>query len=120
MLLCSLFTLLIITSLSHLHHNRLFFEPYAFAWFIASTNFFAAVFSFLSAQRRDIVSSMAFLFGGMAVRVTVMLSSVISVQLLKKEWLFPYSLTLLGCFVFYLILEVIIVMNSKTMVEIKR
>lgn len=81
-------------------------SPVFLGWIIASLNFIAAVISSLLGLKKSFKKCMWIVLGGSGIRMALMIIAVIIVMQVKNKWLMPFSLSLLGCFVMFLIVEV--------------
>lgn len=101
--------LLCFIGLAALILDRMDIEPVLSAWGLASLNFAAALWSLTRAQRTEPVRSMLLVFGGGGIRMLLMTSAVIAVMVKKAEWMVPFCIALLTCFIAFLIVEIIII-----------
>lgn len=84
-------------------------DPVLTAWGVASINFALALWSMTLAQRSEPVYSMLLVFGGGGVRMLLMIGAVIVVAIKRAEWMMPFCIVLLFCFVSFLIIEILII-----------
>ena len=101
--------LFIVSGVTTSFFDGLYFKPGVLAWGLASINFAAALGSLQVAQRKALVPSMLLVFGGSGLRILVMISSIVAIMFAKKEWMTPFCLVLLECFIIYLIIEVVVI-----------
>ena len=80
--------------------------PVFLGWIIASMNFIAAVISSLFGVKKTFKKCMWIVLGGSGIRMALMIIAVIIVMQVKNEWLMPFALSLLFCFVMFLIVEI--------------
>ncbi len=89
--------------------DDIYFEPIVLAWAAASVNHMAAFWSLTLAQKTSFQPSMLLVFGGGGVRLLLLVSAVMAIIVKKAEWMFPFCIVLLVCFVPYLIIEVAVI-----------
>ena len=94
-------------------------EPILTAWGFASMNFAAALWSMTLAQKVELVPSMLLVFGGLGIRMLLMVSAVIVVMIKKAEWMLPFCIVLLICFVAFLIVEIGII-HKRGLLQYKK
>lgn len=105
----SILILFMVSGITTFFFDGLYLKPGALAWGLASINFVAALGSLQAAQQKALVPSMLLVFGGGGLRILVMIGSVVAIMFTKKEWLAPFCLVLLECFIIYLIIEVVVI-----------
>jgi len=93
------------------------FKPGILAWMLASINFVAALGSLKVAQKKALLPSMFLVFGGGALRVLVMISSIIIIMIKKKIWMVPFCTVFLTCFIIYLVIEVTVLYQQGIIQE---
>jgi len=79
------------------------------AWGLSSANFITALWSLTLAQRKALIPSMVLVFGGGGLRMLIMVVSIITIMMLRPQWMTLYCLLLLAGYVFYLIIEVVVI-----------
>jgi len=84
-------------------------EPVVLAWGLAALNFSAALWSLTLAQRAELVRSMVLVFGGVGIRMLLMIVAVIAVMMKKADWMLPFCIMLLICFVAFLLVEIVVI-----------
>ena len=87
-------------------------------WFLASINFYFAVFFSLKGLRNSFNRSMWIIFGTTGIRMVVMLAAIPLVMLLNKDLIIPFSVSLLGSFVLYIIIEIAIIFKYGLKIKI--
>ena len=109
--------LFVLMGVSSFFLKETYFRPGILAWMLASTNFVAALGSLKVAQKKALVPSMLLVFGGGALRILVMIGSIIIIMIKKKIWLVPFCVVLLTCFIIYLIIEVMVLYRQGMIQE---
>jgi hypothetical protein len=102
--------------------TRLFFSeiphrPILFGWAIASINYGAAITGSLIGLKKGFKKCMIIVLGGSGIRLLIMLIVIIVVMQFKNEWLMPFSISLLSCFVLYLVVEVGLIFKQGLITE---
>jgi hypothetical protein len=110
-------SLFVLLGVSSFFFDETYFKPGILAWVLASINFVAALGSLKVAQKKALVTSMLLVFGGGALRVLVMISSIIIIMINKKIWMVPFCIVLLTCFIIYLTIEVTILFRQGIIQE---
>lgn len=104
-----IFLLFLVSGLIAYSLDGMDIEPILTAWGLAAINFAAALRSLTLAQKVEPVRSMLLVFGGGGIRMLVMISAVIVVMIKKAEWMLPFCIVLLMCFVAFLIVEIVVI-----------
>ena len=81
-------------------------QPINLGWAMATINSLAAVISSLLGLKKNFKKCMLIILGGGGLRMGLMVVAVILMMQFKNEWLMPFSVSLLGCFVMYLFVEI--------------
>ena len=82
---------------------------FSMGWLVATLNFAVAALLFLKARKADFKKSMILIFGGSGLRMLIMLLIIGLVMKISPERVVSFSISLLGCFVVYLVFEVMLV-----------
>jgi hypothetical protein len=82
---------------------------FSMGWLVATLNFAAAVFLFLKARKEEFKKSMVLVFGGSGCRMLIMVLIIGLIMKIVPGMVVPFAVSLLGCFVVYLVLEVALV-----------
>lgn len=83
-------------------------KPVLLGWALAALNFTAAVFINQIAMKKGLETLKLAVFGGMTIRIGLMLLVLYIVTRLKPEWMKLFSCSLLISFGIYTILEVVL------------
>jgi zinc transporter ZupT len=84
-------------------------EPIFLAWGLSSIHFIAALWSLTLAQKKELIPSMWLVFGGGGLRMLIMVASIVIMMIYKPQWMTVYCLTLLAGFMFYLVIEMVVI-----------
>ena len=79
------------------------------AWGLSSVHFIVALWSLTLAQKKALIPSMVLILGGGGLRMLIMIASVVIIMVYKPQWMTMYCLLLLAGYVFYLIIEVVVI-----------
>ncbi len=102
---------------SILFFDGIFSESTFWAWILASVNFVIALWSLTLAQKTEFTSSIMLVFLGGGIRMIIMLSSIIVVMLRKSEWMQPFCIVLIECFILYLIVEIAVIYRRGLLLQ---
>jgi len=81
-------------------------SPHVLGWLVATLNFTVAVILGLSGIKKSFKTCMIMVLGASGVRMLLMVLAIVGIMVYKREWLTAFAVSLLGCFMVYLFIEV--------------